>query len=61
MTGTTEFRGNRGGDRSGARGAVGALAGVGSRGCCIVEDDAGVEELLDVEIIGSGAREDVSD
>lgn len=64
MTGTTEFRGNRGGDTSGVWGAVGALAGVGSRGCCIADDDAGVvgvEELLDVEIVGSGAREEVSD
>lgn len=63
MTGTTEFRGDRGGDGSGAPGVVGMLVGVGSKGCCIVDDDAwviGVEELLDVEIVGSGVSEEVS-
>lgn len=63
MTGTTEFRGNRGGGRSGTRDAVGTLAGVSSGGCCVADDDAGVvdvEELLDVEIVGSGVREEVS-
>lgn len=64
MTGTTEFRGDRGGDGSVAWGGVGSLVGVGSS-CCAV-DDAGIEELEIVvgpevceegEIVGSEAPE----